>query len=42
MRKHIFIEPFWKGPEGAAAWAHLYTKKEVDAPVMEFEKKEEE
>lgn len=23
-RKRIFVEPYWKGPEGAAAWAHVY------------------
>lgn len=23
-RKRIFIEPYWKGPEGAAAWQHIY------------------
>lgn len=23
-RKRIWIEPFWKGPEGEAAWVHLY------------------
>lgn len=23
-RKRIFVEPYWKGPEGAAAWQHVY------------------
>lgn len=27
-RKRIFIAPFWKGPEGAAAWAHVFTDEE--------------
>jgi hypothetical protein len=25
QRKRMWIEPYWRGPEGAAAWAHLYT-----------------
>ena len=25
LRKRLWIEPYWRGPEGAAAWAHLYT-----------------
>lgn len=24
-RKRIFVQPYWKGPEGAATWAHVYT-----------------
>lgn len=24
LRKRIWIEPYWRGPDGAAAWAHLY------------------
>lgn len=24
QRKRKWIEPYWRGPEGAAAWAHLY------------------
>lgn len=24
-RKRIFVAPYWKGPEGAAAWAHVFT-----------------
>lgn len=24
LRKHIFIEPYWKGPEGTEAWSHIY------------------
>jgi len=27
-RKRIWIQPFWKGPEGTAAWSHLYTEKQ--------------
>lgn len=23
-RKQIWVEPYWRGPEGAAAWGHLY------------------
>jgi len=26
-RKRIFIKPHWKGPEGAAAWQHVFTSK---------------
>lgn len=25
--KRIFIEPYWRGPEGAAAWSHVYVDK---------------
>ncbi len=28
LRKQMWIEPYWRGPEGAAAWAHLYTTPE--------------
>lgn len=24
LRKRRWIEPYWRGPEGAAAWAHIY------------------
>lgn len=24
LRKRKWIEPYWRGPEGAAAWAHIY------------------
>lgn len=24
LRKRIWIEPHWRGPEGSAAWAHVY------------------
>lgn len=24
LRRRIWVEPYWRGPEGAAAWAHLY------------------
>lgn len=24
LRKRIWVEPYWRGPDGAAAWAHLY------------------
>jgi len=27
-RREIWICPYWRGPEGEAAWAHLYTPKE--------------
>lgn len=23
-RKRVWIQPYWRGPEGAAAWSHLY------------------
>jgi hypothetical protein len=26
-RKVIWVQPYWRGPEGAEAWAHLYTAK---------------
>ena len=28
MRTKKWISPFWKGPEGTAAWSHLYVDKE--------------
>jgi hypothetical protein len=24
----VWVEPYWRGPEGEAAWAHIYTDKE--------------
>lgn len=24
LRKRLWVQPYWRGPEGAAAWAHLY------------------
>lgn len=29
MRKTIWIEPFWRGPEDAAAWSHVYADKAI-------------
>lgn len=29
QRKRLFVQPYWRGPEGAAAWAHIY---DADAP----------
>jgi hypothetical protein len=28
QRKRIWVEPYWRGPEGGAAWSHLYQPKD--------------
>jgi hypothetical protein len=29
QRKRIWVEPYWRGPEGTAAWAHIYQADKV-------------
>jgi hypothetical protein len=30
LRKLKWIQPYWRGPEGAAVWAHIYSGDTVD------------
>lgn len=30
LRKRISVEPYWRGPEGAAAWSHVYQPMKIE------------